>query len=249
VTAGGQDSDNSPVIDAAKAELIVERVATEFGMSRCTSCSEHDGVRYDNRDGIVLNYRLRPDGRQIDVYVMGGVLPWFSRRNGSEPALNAIRERLRNELTLESGMAGISDVDARGCALGVHPARYDVHRHLHSARSHRCDRARGAGFHDLAGHPGARERANICDGLSRVALLVQRQVWCGGASDSAIAMSAGSGTSSPQSGSLRLSEVRFTACTELDVNILALGACACITTAVVAYLLARRRRIDLRRDA
>jgi hypothetical protein len=94
------DPDNSPVIDAAKAELIVERVAKEFGMSRCTSCGEHGGVRYDNKDGITLNYRLRPNGRQIDVYVTGGVLPWFSRRNRSEPTLNALRERLRNELTL-----------------------------------------------------------------------------------------------------------------------------------------------------
>ena len=68
------------------------------------------------------------------------------------------------------------------------------------------------------------------------------------AGDSTMAMSAGSGTYSLQSGSLRASEtMRFTACTNLDVNMLALGACACIATAVVAYLLARSLRIDSRR--
>jgi len=61
-----------------------------------------------------------------------------------------------------------------------------------------------------------------------------------GVSDSAIAISAGSGTYSLQSGSLRVSEtMRFTACTNLDVSMLALGACACVTIAVVVYLLAR----------
>jgi hypothetical protein len=71
-----------------------------------------------------------------------------------------------------------------------------------------------------------------------------------GAGDSAIAMSAGSGTYSLQSGSLRMSEtIRFTACTDLDVNMLALGAGACIAAAVVAYLLARSVRIDSAREA
>jgi hypothetical protein len=67
------------------------------------------------------------------------------------------------------------------------------------------------------------------------------------ANDSAVSMSGSSGTFSLQSGSLSVSEtIRFTACTTLDVNTLALGSCACIITAIVAYLLARRLRIDSR---
>ena len=71
-----------------------------------------------------------------------------------------------------------------------------------------------------------------------------------GAGESATAISAGSGTYSLQSGSLRVSEtMRLTACTDLDVNMLALGACACVTIGVVAYLLARSGRIESRREA
>jgi hypothetical protein len=71
-----------------------------------------------------------------------------------------------------------------------------------------------------------------------------------GAGDSVIAMSASSGTYSLRSGSLRVSETMLsTACTNLDVNILALGACACITIALVAYFLARSVRVDSRREA
>jgi hypothetical protein len=66
-----------------------------------------------------------------------------------------------------------------------------------------------------------------------------------GAGDSEVAMSAASGTYSLQPGSLQMSEaVRFTACTDLDVKMLALGALACITAAVIAYLLARGARVD-----
>jgi hypothetical protein len=70
------------------------------------------------------------------------------------------------------------------------------------------------------------------------------------AGDGAAAMSAASGTYSLQSGSLRASEtIHFTACTNLDVNMLALGAGACVITAIVACLLARSVRVDARREA
>jgi hypothetical protein len=93
------DRDTSPVIDAAQAELIVARVAKEFDMSGCTDCDEHNRIVYRDKEGITLSYRLHPNGRQIEVYMQGGLLPWFSRRNGSEPTLNALRERVRRELT------------------------------------------------------------------------------------------------------------------------------------------------------